>query len=277
MPVRRSPSSLRSVEENGYSFDRENTDQLLWGVSGGVPVLENSSLELYALGLHERDGDVPSRNRRLMTTGGRWYRSPAPASGDFEVEGALQFGRSRASAAADDVDDLRHRAFFIHTEVGRSIPSSLSARVALQHDYVSGDLSPEGKRNNRFDTLFGARRFEWGPTGIYGPFARANLNSPGIRVNIKPTAALSSFLAYRLYWLASRRDAWTTSGLRDPSGTSGSFLGQQLDWRLRWEVLPKNLRLELGAAYLARGGFSRATSGSESPVVFGYAALEATL
>jgi hypothetical protein len=90
---------------------------------------------------------------------------------------------------------------------------------------------------------------------------------------VKPSSTVSSFLAYRLYWLASSRDAWTTAGLRDSTGQSGSFLGQLLDWRMRWKVLPDNLMVELGANYLIRGEFARTVGGTDRPVVFGYAAL----
>ena len=61
--------------------------------------------------------------------------------------------------------------------------------------------------------------------------------------------------AHRFYWLASDTDAWTTSGVRDASGNSGDYLGQQFEIRLRWDVVPKNLRLELGAAHLMVGDF----------------------
>ena len=44
----------------------------------------------------------------------------------------------------------------------------------------------EAGENNRFDTLYGARRFDFGPTSIYGPFIRSNLNSPALRLFFKP-------------------------------------------------------------------------------------------
>jgi hypothetical protein len=61
--------------------------------------------------------------------------------------------------------------------------------------------------------------------------------------------------AYRGFWLASKKDAWTTSGVVDPAGDSGRFIGQQLEFSLRWDVLPGNLRLETGYAHLFAGNF----------------------
>lgn len=43
--------------------------------------------------------------------------------------------------------------------------------------------------------------------------------------------------------------------VRDPSGESGSFVGQQIEMRIRWRILPANLLLELGYAHLFAGEF----------------------
>jgi hypothetical protein len=99
------------------------------------------------------------------------------------------------------------------------------AELLAQFNYASGDNDPNDGKNNRFDTLFGARRFEFGPTSIYGAFSRCNLISPGIRLQVKPPGRVSGFTGYRVNWLASDRDAWMTANVVDPSGLSGSFLG----------------------------------------------------
>ena len=129
--------------------------------------------------------------------------------------------------------------------------------VVLAVYHASGDEDPSDGRNGRFDTLFGARRFEFGPTGIYGPFARSNLFTAGGRVQVRPRAGVSAFLAYRGFWLAQKRDRWTTSGVWDPTGQSGRFLGHQIEIRGRWRPLPGNLLLELGWAHLFQGEFAR--------------------
>ena len=135
-------------------------------------------------------------------------------------------------------------------------------RLALQYDYASGDRSPNDGRNERFDTLFGARRFDFGPTSLYGAFARSNINSPGVRLSLSPLKNVTAFVAYRAFWLASDRDAWTTAGLRDPSGRTRPYVGSQIEARVRWDVLPRNLRLEVGFAHLFRGEFIRRAPGA---------------
>ena len=64
------------------------------------------------------------------------------------------------------------------------------------------------------------------------------------------------FIAHRAYWLASKKDAWVVARVQDPSGDSGSYLGQQLEGRLRWDVIPSNIRWEVGAAYYFKSGFA---------------------
>jgi hypothetical protein len=125
----------------------------------------------------------------------------------------------------------------------------------LHYTYASGDRDPFDGSNERFDTLFGARRFEFGPTSIYGAFSRSNINSPGIRLQLRREPRWNAFIDYRAVWLASARDEWGGTGVRDPSGNSGSFVGQQVEMRLRWKLLPGNLMLEAGYAHLFAGEF----------------------
>ena len=70
-----------------------------------------------------------------------------------------------------------------------------------------------------------------------------------------PGEKWTAYVQFRSFWLAEKRDAWTTAGVQDPTGRSGSYIGSQLDFRIRWMVLPKNLRLETGYAHLFAGRF----------------------
>ena len=80
-----------------------------------------------------------------------------------------------------------------------------------------------------------------------------------------------------MYWLASSKDAWTTGGVRDVTGNSGSYLGSQQEIRIRWDVLPGSLRLESGMAYLVAGGFLKnaPNASGEGNATYGY--LQAVL
>lgn len=280
LPVTRLPSDTASLLDNDIEFDEEHFEVRFWGVHAQWPKwLLGATGEVYVFGLHEEDSPaLPSRNRELYTSGLRLSRKPASTAWDFDFESAVQFGTMRNSTAATDQRDLDHVALFGHAEISYTFAGARSPRVAVLYDYASGDDSPTDDDSNRFDTLFGARRSEHGPTGIYGAFARSNIQSPGVRISVKPHAQFDWMIGYRAYWLASDTDAWTTSGLRDATGDSGSFVGQQLEARLRWDPWPGHIRMELGGAYLFAGEFidNAPNATGQGDTAYGYAAFELT-
>ncbi|MGE0385399.1 MAG: alginate export family protein [Gammaproteobacteria bacterium] len=262
LPVQRLAGT--NLLEAEAQADDQSGDVRLWGfhhARGGLPA--NSRGEFYVLGLDERDDDaLATRDRRLYTAGLRLYRDPVPGAFDFQIESALQFGESRASASAADRRDLDHRAHFQHVEVGYSFQRPWKPRLVVQYDYASGDDSPLDDENNQFDTLFGARRFDFGPTGGYGAFARANISSPGLRLLLAPSARVKIMAALRGFWLASDRDAWTGAGVRDATGNSGSYIGTQAEAEIRWSIIPGNLDLETGIAHVSGGGLMERPPGN---------------
>lgn len=278
VPVTRRPSGATDVADNRVRLDREDADALLWGAgyesSSWAPDLR---FEARVVGLLERDGSsVPSRNRRLITPDVRVLRAAAPGRADFELEAMVQLGTSRATADPGDTRDLSHRALAAHASAGYGFPGPWAPHVAIQYDYASGDRDPDDGHDNRFDPLFGARAFELSASGLYGAFARSNIGSPGVRVEVSPRDALSFMGALRLYWLASARDAWGTAGLRDSTGSSGRFLGRQLEGRAHASILPGHLTLDVGGAWLSRGEFARAVGGRSDPAIYLYSQLTFT-
>ena len=257
LPVNRKPNTQSALLDNDIEFDEEDADVRFWGLYYAFAALPAGLRgEIFFFGLDEDDADGrATRNRELYTPGLRFYRPPAKGRLDYLLESVFQFGESRGSSAATNVRDLDHFAHFQHVEVGYSFDTPWSPRLILQYDYASGDDDPTDGDNDRFDTLFGARRFDFGPTGIYGPFARSNLSTPGVRLKLRPSRDIKLFVAHRSYWLASDRDAWATGGVRDVTGRSGSFIGHQVEAQFRWEVLPGNYRFETGIAHLFGGEF----------------------
>lgn len=266
LPVHRLPADAASLLNNDVRFDEEYGDVQFFGAYATLPKLAHDvSAELGFFGLLEDDrADLATLDRRIYTANARVFAKRAPGALDFELESALQFGESRATSATADARDLDHLAHFQHAELGYSFDARWKPHVALQFDYASGDQDPNDGDNNRFDTLFGARRFDFGPSGIFGPFARSNLISPGYRVKFDPCERVKIMLAHRFYWLAADRDAWTTAGVRDATGNSGSYLGHMPEIEVRWDVVPGNLGIEVGAAYLFAGSFiDRAPNGTD--------------
>ena len=278
LPVQRLPGDRPSLLDNDAEFDEQSSDLSFWGLFYKLPLWDKDALELYAFGLDEEDSsDRATRDRDFTTVGFRLFRKAALSQFDFVIENAIQFGESRSSNATTNTTDLDHLAHFHHFTLGYSFDYVWRPQLMFQYDYASGDDNPLDGDNNRFDTLFGARRFEWGPTGIYGPFARANLSTPGLRLKLKPASTITSFIAYRGYWLAADKDAWTTARVRDASGSSDSFLGHQVEVRVRYNPMPNNVRLEFGVAHLFAGEFIEQAPNANAADDITYAYSQITL
>ena len=256
LPVTRLPGDARGLRRNDVDFDEESRDVQFFGLFAARNLAGIGRGEIYGFGLLENLRGTtgrPTSHRRLATSGFRLFSAPKTGHFDFTTENAVQFGRSRASASS--TRELTHRAHFHHLTLGYSFDAMGSPRFAVQYDYASGDDDPSDGRNGRFDTLFGARRFDFNPTGIYGPFARSNLHTPGLRLQLRPLSRVTATTAYRLFWLASAKDTWTTSGVRDATGDAGRFVGHQFEIRIRYDLVPGNVRLETGYAHLFAGDF----------------------
>jgi hypothetical protein len=254
LPHLRLPDDIGSLLDNEISLDRESGNAVLWGAVLTSPrKVLGGALETVFVKFRESDSPTrPTRDRNLDTWSLRWYRDSATGQWDYEVESALQRGRARigagAAAALRDVD-----ASFSHARVGYTWPLAWKPRLAFEYDWVSGDTGPDKIR--RFDTLFGMRRGDFAPSGLYNQLGRANLSAPGVRAEFVPDARLDVMATWKLLYLASRTDAFSTIGVRDASGNSGRDAGQQLDLRVRYWVVPKQLRFELDTVLLLKGRF----------------------
>jgi hypothetical protein len=255
MPQVREPADTDGIQDNVIQWDRESPDLQFFGGSYTRKGVLGGSLEAYGYGLVERDSQrLATRNRRLFTPGVRLVRQPKAGRFDYEVEGIYQTGHERGSTRPTDLSDLQVRAYFVHAEAGRTFQAAWSPRLVLQYDQASGDKGERGKYT-RFDTLFGARRGEYGPTSLWGAVQRANLRSPAIRLEVKPDRRWDGFVAVRGLWLDSLTDSFAATGVRDPKGASGRFAGEQVEGRVRYWVVPGFARLEGGAAWLGKGRF----------------------
>jgi len=271
------PDDKQSILDNDVEWDRESTDLAFWGGFLSLPkVALGGTLELYGYGLNERDSrDRATRNRNLYTPGFRFFRSPKPGRLDYELEAAYQFGNIRASTAPDALrSDVS--AWTLHAQVGRQLEGGWSPRISAEFDVATGDRP--GGDYGRFDSLFGPRRSDWGPTGIYGPLGRANIISPGVIVEATPSKRWDGFVAYRAAWAASRSDTFASTGVRDPSGNSGSFAGHQVEARVRYWIVPKLLRMDSGGAVLLWGRLLKdaPNSNGHDRTIYGYTDLTLT-
>ena len=274
MPVARVPNNLERARllDNDFELDQEHRERIFWGLYlSDVRLANGLNTDWYLYGIKEDDRPgLPTRNRDFLNAGIRLRRTTDTWA--FEIESVIQRGESRATALPSDVTDLDHRAWFVHLEIYRKLAGDWQPRVIFRFDYATGDGDPDDGEFNRFDSLFGDRRWEFGPTGIYGALTRSNILSPGVALRLQPGATVDFRADYRAAWLASDRDFMPTAGLRDRDGQSGSFIGHQLDARYRWQSTTKTVTVEIGAAYLWKGEFLRDAPGAppDSNTIYAY-------
>jgi hypothetical protein len=216
---------------------------LFWGAYYTNQQVSWLQTDLYYFGLQDQNKTVIQR--KYSTFGLRLFKNPKVAEFDYEIESDWQVG---ARGTKD------HFAYFQHVEAGYTINRKWQPRPVVLFDYASGTADPNGTYDQTFDTLFGARRWEMTPTGIFGPFFRSNLMYPGAQLFLTPRADVQIYLKYRAWYLAQERDAWVGSALQDSTGSSGNFLGQDVEIRLRWTI-NVNATLEAGYDHLFKGSY----------------------
>jgi hypothetical protein len=246
LPQERLPDTQAEIVDNKVVWDRETFDDVLFGANVAIKkAIAGGEVDLAYYRLAE--SDTPGRataDRHLHTFDVRFARDAKAGKPDWDVEGAYQFGRDAPSTSATAVVSPVSSGF-AHGALGYTWDIPLKPRLGVFYDYASG----------RFDTLFGSRRDDLGPSGTYAVLARQNISAPGVRLEAKPGTRFELLADYRLVWLASRTDAFDS--ITDATGHSGSYAGSQFEGRLRYWLVPKHLRLESNFAVFDKGDFLR--------------------
>ena len=211
------------LREEGAFDNRAWSSARFWGLAYEHRRVE--WLQIDAAYLDLADGDNSSR---LHTFDLRLHRVAAARQVDYELELMGQFG---------DVGLKDQSAFATHVELGYTFDAPWLPRIAAQFDYASGTDDPAGERNHTFLPLFGARRFDLVPTGIFGPFVRSNIRSRGLRAGLAPMQRLRIDLKLAYWQLAEAQGAFVGGGVQDPTGSAGRDLGTDVELRVRWDPL----------------------------------------
>jgi hypothetical protein len=253
-PQIRLPDGVDALLDNRHRIDRESPSLKLWGGVAAKPAaLGPATLEGTYFHLEERDAaGRPTRDRSLDTIGVRIILDPKAGAFDYEIE-AMRQGGDISATATPGAARQAVSAGFAHADLGYTFRHPLRPRLAAEFDWVSGDRA--GGKYNRFDTLFGMRRAEFGPSGLYSAIGRANMITPGVRLEVAPPGAWDAFTAVRTLWLDAREDAFSTTGVRDVAGRSGRYAGTQVEGRGRYWLIRDRLRAEASGAWLFKGQF----------------------
>src|SRR5262249_39363326 len=201
-------------------MDQQNANSIFWGTYVESAHLPWFNVNAYYYGLNDQLPKNKSLQRTYSTYGLRLFKSPAIKEFDYEFEGAVQTGH---------LGTVEHFAYNPNVEAGYTFDLPWTPRFLAQYAYASGTQTPGGSQDGNFDFLFGARRFDLNPTGIWGPFFRSNISSPGWRLILTPNDTLILTVKQRFWYLAQATAAFVGSGLQDRTGGSGNNLGNDVE------------------------------------------------
>lgn len=251
LPVSRFPSDSASVDANDRAFDKSFSERKFFGVYAAS---SDNNIKLQSYWLKEDDSEeLATRNRDLYTLSVD-YTKPFGNGWRTNVELVGQTGTANQTTAADDNDEKDVRAYMVFGYVGKQITSNTFLRAEI--DYISGDNDNSDDTISDFDSLYGVRRFDFGPTDVYQAMPRRNLKTVGLRSVSKPGKEHNIMFGYKAMWYQ-----------KAPQDID-SFIGHQAEVRWRYQVRPE-LRLVLGGAYLKKGeGFERGDFSDNSAFLF---------
>jgi Alginate export len=247
---------VRPVQlDKDYFEDESAWQQRFWGAAYEDKRVAWLNLDVYYLGLDDEIARGSSLERHYHTFGARVLRAPKAGQWDYELEAMGQLGSRRVLRGTPAMPvHLGQGAWAAHLDLGYTWTCDWTPRLAFQFDYASGTRAAAGDTSHSFDPLFGARRFDLVATGIYGPFRRSNILSPGLRLQVVPRSDLKAWLKVRYWQLAEAKDAFSGAGLRDASGDSGDQLGTDVELAVTWTPRPW-VTLETGYDHWFKGTY----------------------
>jgi hypothetical protein len=71
---------------------------------------------------------------------------------------------------------------------------------------------------------------------------------------VEPLKNVQAIFKQRFWWLAQSKGEFVGSGLQDPTGRAGKYVGSEFDLCLAWTVGP-NMVVEGGWLYLIKGSY----------------------
>ncbi len=234
--------AVKPVQRFMDQLDRPDPDRWFYGVVGAWRKWSSAiQLEPYYFILDEDRRDPGRPDRTIHTMGMRAFGLIPSTALDYDMDAAFQFG---------DDGERQQRAFACVGDLGYTFTHPWKPRLSWWSAYASGDRNPNDNQNNRFDRLFGdSHGFSMSDLITW-----SNLISTKIRIEASPLKNLQGLASYGGYWLASDTDAWVVPGRRDPTGRSGTFIGQELELALKYKLDP-HMELELGYSHFIPGTF----------------------
>jgi hypothetical protein len=243
-------------------FDRPIENLWFYGAIGNwrewsdIITLQPYYMGLMQNGSNGQPGNASSQiDREIHSPALRGYGKIPTTNLDYDFNLIYQFGQSGGQ---------RHEAHGYTLEAGYTFQHSWKPRVSAFYGYATGDRNPNDNVDNRFERFFGFAR----PWSADDYIVFENIKAPKIKLEFQPAKDLRIDGGYSWYWLASSTDRFNNlldgnnSAIRnpgfnrDPSGTSGDFIGHNFDIRARYK-LTANIDTTVGYSHFTSGEFTR--------------------
>jgi hypothetical protein len=240
---------VEPVIRDDVRLDEQTAKSVFWGTYAESEHFPWFNVNVFYFGINDQQLQNRNLHRTYSTFGARLFKAPAVNEFDYEIEGAVQTGK---------LGTVDHFAYNPNVEVGYTFNLPWTPRFLAHYTYASGTQTPGGSESGTFDPLFGARRFDLNPTGIWGPFFRSNINSPGWRLILTPNENLILTVKQRFWYLAEATAAFSGGLVQDSTGGSGSYLGHDVELRAQWApiwAMRQNLDFDFGYVHWFKGSY----------------------
>ena len=204
---------------------RAGGNQYYGGGYGHWDVTETIDDEPFFIVFNDNDG-APAAGRLTVYTIGNRLTGMVGTSLDFNLEGALQFGKS----GGNDIF-----AYAGHGSGGFTFDTPIKPRVGLEYNIASGDSNPTGGTVKTFNNLIPTNHDKYGYMDFVG---WRNIHNPRFSFSLKPAKDLTTALDYHAFFLMNSEDGlYRASGARMRAGAVGAsrFVGQEIDWLLKYK------------------------------------------
>jgi hypothetical protein len=243
-------ASVVNPQLDGITHHQEGNN--IYGAYGWITrVLPNSSIEPFVLwrvapSVAVEDSKLKTGRLDEQAYGFR-IRGRNISNFDYRYELVLE----RGSAGPNDI-----RAWGATAGLGYTVTRlGWKPRFFAGYDYASGDKNPADGIHATFDTMYPTAHDRF---GIADQFGWQNIVAGRAGATIIPHRRWSVTAQYLDLWLASAKDAaYNSSGgviLRDPTGKSGTHLGQELD-AYAWYEINREVHVGAGIGHLLPGEF----------------------
>lgn len=177
----------------------------------------------------------------------------------YEIEGMYQFGQR----SYQDIS-----AFAAATGLGYQFKLPMNPQFWVRYDFASGDKNGQDGGYNTFNQLFPFGNYYMGWIDRVG---RQNIHDFNAQFNLHPMHWTTLTMQYHRFYLANKQDfLYNAAGagtLRDITGQSGSYVGDEIDVRFNMHV-DRHQDVLVGYSKLFAGDFMKKRAPGVNPDLF---------